>query len=101
MSYKINDKIMGISTDMLGIRIVSGKIIDIIEADSVLYRPRRLIIEKETGSKDTIYEAEATEYDGFKLMQAKLFYEEVERLERKIEEYRKSAKTTIYTKGSK
>lgn len=97
---KIGDKIMGISTDMLGIRIVSGNI-NIIKAGTGAHKHRRLIIEKEENRNETIYESEATEYDGFKLMQAKIFYEEAERLEKKASELRNTARTTIYSKNSK
>jgi len=98
--YKIGEKIMGISTDMLGIRIVQGNVIDVIEnkdPDMTRYVVDKGIIYK----NDVIYDGETTEYDDFKYKQAKRFYEEAERLEKKAEELRDMAKTLIYSKNSK
>jgi len=98
--YKIGDKIMGISTDMLGIRIVSGTIKDVIEnkdPDMTRYIVDKGIIR----NQDTIYEGETTEFDAWKLTQAETFYKEAERLEKKAEELRKMARTEIYSKYSK
>jgi hypothetical protein len=100
--FKIGDKIMGIATDMLRIRIVSGNIIDIIEPDPVLYKPTRLIIDKgKILGNDTIYEVEATEYNSCELKQAEVFYDEASRLENKAKELREMARTEIYSKNTK
>ena len=98
--FEIGDRIMGISTDMLGNRIVYGKIIKIIDGDTMLYKPDRLIVEN--GSKnDIIYEAEAVKLEGFKLAQAEMFYNEALSLEKRAEELREMARTAMYSKNSK
>lgn len=97
--YKIGDKIMGIATDMLGIRIVSGTIKKIIEnEDTDLTRYR---VDDDNNRKDSIYEGETTEYDAWKLKQAEVFYEEAKRLEKKAHGLREMAITEIYSQGSK
>lgn len=98
--YKVGDKIMGISTDILGLRIVAGEVIDIKEnSDPDL--TRYLVIRGVKRRRDAIYEGETTEYDGWKLTQAETFYEEADRLEKKAEELRETARKTIYSKGTK
>jgi len=100
--FKIGDKIMGISTDMIGERIVSGTIIRIIKSEPIFYQCERLIIHNDkTGKSDTIYTPEAIEYNAWKLMQVETFYDEAKRLENKSKELREMASTIIHSKGSK
>jgi len=99
--FNIGDEIMGISTDMLGNRIVSGKIVRIIENES---NPGfdRYIVEKDIPEKfDSIHSGESVKRNGWKLMQTKVFYEEADRLEKKAQELRDMAKTEIYSIGTK
>lgn len=97
--FKIGDKIMGISTDMLGIRIVYGNIIKVIENKDT--NMTRYIVDKGIIGKDSIYDEEAVEYNEWKLNQAKLLYTESEKFETKVKELRDTARTVIYSQGSK